>query len=98
MMTGDRLYLTAEEIAALTRAAISGRDGTVRVLDLRVCAGCGNAYLNPDSRDGVGAYPRWIVARLGILRDLDITSLNLTDDERVELAAFAAEHGKELVG
>ena len=36
--------------------------------------------------------------RLGILRDLDITSLNLTDDERVELAAFAAEHGKELVG
>ena len=92
----DRIYLSREEATALSRSAISGPDVGVRVLDL--LTDDGRVCLHPDSRDALGQYPRWAVLRLGILRNLDITSTNITEEERPELLAFAAEHGKELIG
>jgi hypothetical protein len=94
--TDPRIYLRDGEAEALTLSTLGLRDGRQRVVPLAF--GPGAVWLDPQSVDEQGNYPRWIVARLGILRGLDITSMELTEDERVELEAFAAEHGRELIG
>ncbi len=91
MSGGEVLYVDADEIAALLRSSPRGRA-------LLLHSTPGGMCIDPGTRDEQGRYPRWIVLRLGILRDLDITSMEITDGERVELLAFAAGHGKELVG
>lgn len=96
-MTAPLLYVTGTEISALAAAAVSGPDIGVRMLRTGVDDD-GREFVAPEHRDALGLYPRWIVLRLAILRDLDITSENITDAERAELRAFAADHGKELVG
>ncbi len=94
MTRAEYLYVTAEEIAALITAA-RGMPGPPVVPLSGTGAG---VCINPATRDKDGLYPRWMVLRLAVLRNLDITSMEITDGERVELLAFAAEHGKELVG
>jgi len=91
-----RIYLAEGETGILTREARRGPGGMVRVLPLEF--GPAGVWLDPQCCDEAGAYPRWIVLRLGVLRNLDITSMDITSQERVELVEFAAEHGRELVG
>lgn len=59
------------------------------------CAfGPGAVWLDPDTRDEVGLYPRWILLRLAVLRGRDLTGMALTNMELAELTAFAHANGK----
>lgn len=87
-MTGDLIYLSNGELSALMRAA----QGPLNGRTVQCCFGPGAVWLDPETRNPQGHYPRWVVLRLAVLRGLDLSGMDLSDTEREELAAFAAEH------
>lgn len=79
----------AEALMREARGPINGRALACRF-------GPGGVWLDPASRDEHGNYPRWVVLRLAVLRALDLSGETISDEERVELVAFAAAHGREI--
>lgn len=89
----ELIYLRDGEVEALMREAQGPGNGRA----VQCGFGPGAVWLDPDTRDEQGMYPRWIVLRLAVLRGLSLPPADITAAEREELEAFAARHGRELI-
>lgn len=86
------IVLRDAEMAALMRESGPRHGGRV----VQCAFGGGQAWLDPRTRDGHGNYPRWIVLRLAVMRGVPLSRADVSEAERVELAAFADANNRQI--
>lgn len=88
----ERIVLHEGEMEALVLE--SGPHHGGRVVP---CAfGGGQVWLDPRAKDEQGRYPRWILLRLAVMRGVKLSRADVSEAERVELAAFADANDRQI--